>query len=970
MVNLTSFNNKNSINESNYEHFMRSWGELESASENPTFLSTDKVGDIAYSFERENKIQVGLINIDFSYINPTALEKNKSTLKIANNRIERISNKDFLKLRRSSKPPIEPTYLNKHLFIASPLNSQIIYSNQPEFEFGKLILDKSNKRIKVLQVSFEEGRSYNVINNGALINKSISPKFKTSGVKKIKFIVTFSDNSKLTTYASFYLKTKAKTALRSLSTSPIKKIKATKSFRGYDEPSNCGGTCYGEGEYKVFYANGNASLKKPFLVVDGFDPNDSRKINTTDNNVFQQMFYTNNDGDEVKLVEELQGLGYDVIILNFPRYVIDTRTIRIPAGRWGYIYEEISYYRDGGTDYVERNGKVLQALTQKIKAELISNGSSNKIKIAGPSMGALIAQYALADMEKNNEDHYTDLFISFDGPHKGANAPIGMQKALEYFATGSGVVEDRVNDYANLGLDVLKSPAAKQMLINHYLSNTSGLPQGAPNFRNRFQNMMDNLGFPSQTKNVAVVNGSIVGNETASGGQNMIKIHFSAITGFIRRDLWLNYSSTSGQNTVFRFLKKNWWGANTQADIQRKATSSSAFGSLDNAPGGIFSVKERAEEALGQSFPLVYVYGISNILAYHKADWLTKAAINIVLTTAYANVTDNFNFVPVKSALAYNGTNSKWNEQIGCRNLVCTNETPFDSYYAPVENQEHASLHNDGINWLKEELLGNEPSPSIYNTCNTQSITINGTDRLCNNQIATYSINNCSSSNITWTTSSNLQTISSNNQQIVVKNINANASNSWVRVTLPNGQSVSKSIIGKPSISYTVTSGSYPSISINGVGTSIYQQGIYNTQWVKNGGTGQIQNNNSFTTYASGYGSNWYVSGNVIVTNSCGSTTKSFFISGGSSTDPCESGVLRLEKVASNQYQLIEPCEFSQLRKTNLTIKAELYNTFGIKKNILVENNIINLKNNPKGSVMILRANVKGKIISKMIIID
>ena len=118
MVNLTSFNNKNSINESNYEHFMRSWGELESASENPTFLSTDKVGDIAYSFERENKIQVGLINIDFSYINPTALEKNKSTLKIANNRIvKRLPRIKLLTQDFSRRPPSKQRPLNRDLLV-------------------------------------------------------------------------------------------------------------------------------------------------------------------------------------------------------------------------------------------------------------------------------------------------------------------------------------------------------------------------------------------------------------------------------------------------------------------------------------------------------------------------------------------------------------------------------------------------------------------------------------------------------------------------------------------------------------------------------------------------------------------------------------------------------------------------------------------------------------------------------------
>lgn len=598
-------------------------------------------------------------------------------------------------------------------------------------------------------------------------------------------------------------------------------------------------------------------------------------------------------------------------------------------------------------------------MLEKIKSELNTNGSSEKIKIAGPSMGALVVQYALADMEKNNKNHHTDLFVSFDGPHKGANISIGLQKGLEYFDLEAG-------------LSALESPAAKQMLINHYLSGSEGLPQGAPNFRNRFQNMMNTLGFPNQSRNVAVINGSVLGTNTAQPGTNMVDGDLTAFVGFLRRRLWVDYTPSSGRKHVFRYLKKNWWGANTQSDTRKYSTTSSSYGSLDNAPGGILEIKGRVEEALGGSFPYYFNNGFTNIPAYstyfnfweRAGIWLVTSLVGV---NAYVNLTDNFSFVPTKSALAFSGSNTNWNEQIGCRNLVCTNETPFDSYYAPRENQEHAALHSEGINWLIKEVKGDQQTPSIYNGCSNYNIVINGNDRLCNGQTATYTVNNCSSSNVTWTSSSNLQVLSSTNQNIVVKNTNANISNTWVRVTFSNGQSVSKNILGKPSIAYTVSQSRYPRISIYGIGIPISQQGIYNTQWIKTGGTGQIQNSNSFSTYATGSGSNWYVSGNVIVTNSCGTTTKSFYIRG-SSTNPCDD--IRFEKVASNQYKLIQPCQLEQLTKTETSTKANLHNIYGVKKDVLIEKNIINLKNNPKGSIMILKATVKGKTISKMIIID
>ncbi|MBL4669969.1 MAG: hypothetical protein JKY30_12000, partial [Flavobacteriales bacterium] len=973
MAKLDVFNDSDSTNTSNYEHFMRAWGELESASINFNHLSSSKAGDIAYSFERENKIQIGILNVDFTYINPAALEPNNATLKIVNNKIQRISKKALLRRNRESAKPIKATYINKHLFMASPLNSNIVYSNNLQFEFGKLTLNASNKNIKNLQVNFEENQSYTIINNGFLVRETVSPTFESDGIKKIEFVITFNDHSKLKTVATFYLKTKTSLSLRASTTSSLQNITATKPFQGYDEATDCGGTCYGEGEYKVFYANGNTVIKNPFIIVDGFDPNDVRKIGALtddpdeDKTLVSSMYYNNKANN---LVKELIDQGYDVIIINFTQYVIRTETRNDYSCLTDGPLTTYNIYRDGGADYIERNAKVLEALLEKIKLELIANGSSKKIKIAGPSMGALIVQYALVDMEKNNEDHYTDLFVSFDGPHKGANASIGMQKALQYFATGSGVVEDFVNGPANAALTALNSPAAKQMLIHHYLSDTSGISQGAPNFRNRFQNLLDTNGFPKQSRNIALINGSTLGHKTGQVGTNMLRIHLDAIlNGFLRRDLWINYTSNSGNKEVFRFLKKNWWGLHTQADIKKYSSTSSNFGSLDNAPGGFLNIKGIAEEALGGNFPYNFSNGSTNIEAYYKAinPWarigITTASLLVGGIHAYVDLQDNTVFVPTKSALAFSGSDVKWDEQIGCRNLVCTSETPFDSYYVPTENQEHASLHVEGISWLLKEVVEDiEQVPSVFSGCAKYSLAINGDDTLCNNQTASYTLNNCSST-VTWSASNNLQILLATNQQITVKNTNANTSISWISASL-NDETISKNILGKPSISYTIEQGSFPSISLYGLGIPINQQGIYNTQWVKTGGTGQIHNTNSFSTYASGSGSDWYVAGNVMVTNLCGTSTKSFYIS--PPANPCNE--IQFEKVASNHYRIVQPCNEELLIQNTASIRAALYTIYGIKKPLFIDENGIHLKNNPKGSVMILKATAKGKTISKMIL--
>ena len=76
------------------------------------------------------------------------------------------------------------------------------------------------------------------------------------------------------------------------------------------------------------------------------------------------------------------------------------------------------------------------------------------------------------------------------------------------------------NDQAQLVVDnVLNSPAAKEMLVDHYTGHLlSGsdfeqdsnllLPVGAPNFRDAFQTELNDLGFPTNVRNVSMINGS------------------------------------------------------------------------------------------------------------------------------------------------------------------------------------------------------------------------------------------------------------------------------------------------------------------------------------------------------------------------------------------------------------------------------------------------------------------------------
>ncbi len=969
---LETFNDSTNI--SNYDHFFQSWNEISKADINHTIQNTDNLQKIAYHYEKQNKIQLGLINVDYAIIDTTALKPGvNKKLELVNNKVQRIPNKN--------------PYITKHTIIIAPLNKDKLNGTNINFEFGKIIINKSDKKIATLTAHFENNQNFTLIENSLTVLNSFNVNFQNSGIKEIIFNITYTDNTTETTYGNFYINTSL-VANRTPPNNVSEKrfIKATKPFQGYNEPSDCNGDCFGEGEYKIYFADNHTEITKPFIIVDGFDPGDKRKIDSeeaidpNDDNLYKMMYY--NQGNN-NLIWDLNSNGYDVIILSFPNYVIKTEEYEIydyydweydtPPCDQGDCYYTINIYRDGGADYVERNAKVLEALIDEINSNISNNG--NTIKIAGPSMGALIVQYALAEMEEDNENHNVDLFVSFDGPHKGANISIGIQKAIEYF------------DIA-LAKKPLKSPAAKQMLINHYLSYSEGLPQGAPGFRNRFQTELNRIGFPQQSRNIAVLNGSLIGAEKSDTDGTFVNASFTTFWGFLQRTAWINYTGDSGQKTVFRYLKKNWWGAHTQADIKKKSISATSFGSLDNASGGFLSIKSRIEEGVGGEFPYFYFpNGMSNInfgnLGFNFGQSLgIQFVLQLFGSSFYVDMNDDFCFVPTKSALAFTGTNNLWRECLGSRNLVCTGETPFDSYYGPTENQEHADLHNEGITWLLSAInaIDNNsslPSPSIYNSCSTttNNLIIEGVNRLCLNETATFSIstsNQCSTSGtVNWLTSSNLQIISSNNNEITVKAV-SNMANKWIKASSGN-TSYTKKLIGKPSFITQTNNNIHPTIQLIGNWIDLDLQDVSSITWIQTGGDGTLHAfSNSHSAYATGNGNSWYVSGQVQVTNSCGTTTKNFGLAPFIPIDPCDDGNpdndYYIQKNNANSYRIINPCD-NYIQNINT---SELYNIYGIKTHDITPNqDKINFNGAVNsGEVKIIKAIINGKILTKTIITD
>jgi hypothetical protein len=92
-----------------------------------------------------------------------------------------------------------------------------------------------------------------------------------------------------------------------------------------------------------------------------------------------------------RMFDDLKDGGFDVIFLDFAQ----------------------------GATFIQKNAMVLKALINRVNAEKDATAKEENI-IVGSSMGGQVARMALAQMERDNQNHCTRMYVSFDSPQKGA----------------------------------------------------------------------------------------------------------------------------------------------------------------------------------------------------------------------------------------------------------------------------------------------------------------------------------------------------------------------------------------------------------------------------------------------------------------------------------------------------------------------------------------------------------------------
>ncbi|PNQ75276.1 hypothetical protein C1T31_03855 [Hanstruepera neustonica] len=437
--------------------------------------------------------------------------------------------------------------------------------------------------------------------------------------------------------------------------SALSSIDATIPYQGFGESE----PLLGSGEYKIFYDNIDGVLDKPIFFVDGFDPNDTRDIDS----MYSLLNY---GGSGENLGDIVRDEGYDLVVLNFPEEYFS------PTDGTTVI--------KGGADFIQRNAFILVELINTINANKVMGAEANVV--IGPSMGGLISRYALAYMESQSIDHDTRLYISFDSPHLGANVPIGLQYLFNYMVNG----DPGISDAEPLVSGLLNSPAAKQMLIDHYLGHVDSggvnqdgstpTPKGAPNFRDSFQMELDGLGFPQNVRNVSITNGSGTGELTGIPGMELINHTFNTgvVSGFNTRAIMdVHFTPEAGQNIeVTNFIGQAFVIITWVTGFEYMATSESTSDSdgLDSAPGGQFDL-----------------YAFDD-------------GTNPLITEFVNNLNSQyFDFIPTLSGLAID-TNTDW------YSIPNANDSPFANTFIPTINEPHVTLTEGNVAFALEEIRG------------------------------------------------------------------------------------------------------------------------------------------------------------------------------------------------------------------------------------------------------------------------
>ncbi len=383
---------------------------------------------------------------------------------------------------------------------------------------------------------------------------------------------------------------------------------------------------YASGDVFLYLADGHTNLENPVIISEGFD-----LTGEMDWEVLYNLFNQQN------LLENLVSEGFDAVILNF--------------------HEPLTYIQENAFLFV----KLLQTVNDTINYR-------KPVSVVGPSMGGLVCRYALTYMENEGLNHNTELFISFDVPHQGANMPLGLQYMCYFFKDLDPGVQEI--------LDLLSSPASRQMLVYFYTDPPSNTATHDIYFDDLLNDFLSIGNYPQNLRKIAISNGRGDGiGQPYDAGDQLILYEYNSLLIDITGNIWAVENNATGQ--IFEGLIDMPWPL-PDDELDVIVFSEKPY---DNAPGG-------SRSTLADMDSISAPYG--DIIALHGSHC----------------------FIPTVSALDLNVSDLFYNV---LEDPQIMQKTPFDTIYVADENYEHIYISAGIAQIIFDEIMTTKQHRQIIN---------------------------------------------------------------------------------------------------------------------------------------------------------------------------------------------------------------------------------------------------------------
>lgn len=590
----------------------------------------------------------------------------------------------------------ESPYQLEYVFAGSCLETSTQQSNVAFTLPSALFLTNCN--IKNVEIDF--GSGFKNINPDKKVNANLK-----TGINKVIIRVTLQDGQILSAHTIIQvenlaseIQTRAITNKDSLIAHYSTTIQG-QNYRGISTSA----------EVAISYAPGNYSLRKPLIIVEGFDPR-------VDAATPKGSWNFNRIKRESNIISLNKVYGYDIVYVDWVK----------------------------SQEYIQANSYTLKSVIEWVNSR--KSGNEPNV-IIGHSMGGLIARYALKTMENQGVRHQVSTYVSYDSPHLGAHVPLGVLFAFHgilSFLDGHNVLDALLTEFTpakefiNLGKSMAYSTAAQQMLV-HFVD-----PAG--NYNNQehahWQNELKTLGFPkgdlgTSFKMLAISNGNY--------GQVNVPPYY----------LQANYSGGVGGNTFLRSILGLAIGiglndivaglltvlpGRTGLDVTFNVNPARASGDLVTRirlqykktflwivpiSKNLFSYDRNYQGThFYDTYPSSY-YGLEQDNKGLPITEKDKIGIPLIFDFGYdVKISPHIPFVPNSSALAYgDGIN------IIPANFLSPPQgtsSPFgENYYTHTDTRSHSIFTNEAITWIIQRLSISIVGPkvgtngAIYSLSNT-----------------------------------------------------------------------------------------------------------------------------------------------------------------------------------------------------------------------------------------------------------